>query len=80
MFNPKDALIQKLAGDAIKQLNPKQITSALVEYLRGEINLLKGDANHNGVVDGVEIEKSLRIIAEESAKIAGVLEAAHSKK
>lgn len=80
MFNPKEALIQKFAGDAIKQLNPKLIATALVDYLKGEIELLKGDANKNGVVDGVEIERSLRIIAEESAKVAAVLEAAHSKK
>lgn len=80
----QEAFIQKLFNDAIKQLKPaevaKEVGKRLVDFLKSEIALLKGDADGDGVIDGVEIERDLRVILEASARIAKVLEVAHAKK
>lgn len=75
----KTVNVQKLAEDAIKQLKPQDLVRLFLEGLKKEVALLKGDANKNGVVDGVEIEERLAKILHEGEEIAKLLALAHKE-
>ena len=83
MFDFKAAAAQAVMKEVVNkihELKPAELLKMLNEAFKAEIDGLKGDADHNGVVDLVDIESDLKVISDKSAHICAVLKAAHEAK
>lgn len=73
-------LILNEVKNKIHEMKPQDLVNAITKIFAAEIQALKGDANHNNVVDLVEVEQDLAIAAAKLAHVASVLKAAHEAK
>ena len=67
-FPIPQGLIEKVLHDVIGQMKAQDIVGVLIAGLKAEIEKLKGDADHDGTPDYIEIEQQL-VIIEKAVKV-----------